>query len=72
MHFGVSNDSIATHTRYEFALGSVVGPAAPMVDRCLAFSIEEAPMVHLGVDQPMVATFHALFHAAFQPSQGFR
>ena len=40
MHHGVSNDSTPTHTLYELGLDLVVGPAASMVDRCMAFRVE--------------------------------
>ena len=29
-------------------------------------------MVHFGINQPVVAAFHALLHAAFQPCQRIR
>ncbi len=38
--------------------------------RRTAFGIEHASMGDLGVNQPVIPAFHALFHCCFHPGQG--
>ena len=33
--------------------------------------IQDPAGIHLGIDQPVVAALHALFHRALQPGQAF-
>ena len=63
------HDCFPTEARSHRNGFSVVRAAAPLVHGSGALGIKQAAVVDLGIQKPVVAAFHPLFHLSIKPGQ---